>query len=94
MHGLYFDGARWDTDTNLITDSSPKVFFPSRPPWLKPMDQSDIKEYPHYNARCKTSERRGMLSTTGHSTNLSCLSAFRQTDHGRMDQGGVAQELA
>lgn len=39
--------------------------------WMQPMDVSAFRSYPHYTCPLyKTAERRGVLSTTGHSTNF------------------------
>lgn len=39
--------------------------------WMQPVDVSTFRNYPHYNCPLyKTGERRGVLSTTGHSTNF------------------------
>jgi dynein heavy chain len=65
------EGARWCSKTNLIQDSQPKLLFDQLPViWLKPTKKSFINEIKHYNCPVyKTSARRGLLSTTGHSTN-------------------------
>jgi len=71
--GLYMEGARFDDDTGVIAESMPKVLFDVMPafflmPVEKSKDKTSALTYP-----CpiyKTSERRGVLSTTGHSTNF------------------------
>ena len=71
IYGLFFDGARWESEQKVLTDSKPKVLFSDAPVvWLIPCDRAKVTEYPHYTCPVyKTSERRGMLSTTGASTN-------------------------
>ena len=72
VHGLFLEGARFNEQTGLLAESEPKVLFVSLPPmWLRPQRLDDIAEFPHYNCPLyKTSERKGTLSTTGHSTNF------------------------
>jgi len=72
IHGLFMEGCAWDKDKKMLCESRPKVLFEPGPCiHLKPVLLSDIKDYPHYSCPVyRTAERRGVLATTGHSTNF------------------------
>ncbi|KAA0158934.1 hypothetical protein FNF31_05104 [Cafeteria roenbergensis] len=70
--GLFLDGARWDMSRMRLAEQEPKqLFAPAPVMWMRPKRQEDLAEFQHYHCPTyKTTERRGMLSTTGHSTNF------------------------
>ena len=71
--GLFLEGARWDIPTESLAESRPKELFTSYVPiWLVPIQNRDPADLAK-TVMCpcyKILTRKGMLSTTGHSTNF------------------------
>jgi dynein heavy chain len=86
IHGLFLEGARWDVQAGRMAESLPGVLFHKMPcVWLEPVKAKDIVPGPVYRSPFfKTAERRGVLSTTGHSTNfvtVITLASEKPQDH-------------
>jgi len=70
--GMYMEGCKWDTGTEVLAESDPKVLFTMCPMvWFIPIKAVDknavnVFKMPLY----LTMDRKGILATTGHSTNF------------------------
>lgn len=74
VYGMYIEGCRWDEQTRALGESEEKILYTRCPMmWFKPVLKINKNTEGVY--RCplyKTSERKGVLATTGHSSNF-CL---------------------
>lgn len=84
-YGLFLDGACFCRETKLIAEQKPKVLHDLMPVmWVLPKKKVDVKmeqddwslamdTYPYYWCPAYlTAERKGILRTTGHSSNYVC----------------------
>jgi len=72
VYGLFMEGMRWDRERMLVGESNPKQLYDELPVMLlTPLKRDDLVQPPHYAAPVyKTTERKGILATTGHSSNF------------------------
>lgn len=81
--GMYLEGCKWDDRKMILSDSDPKILYTKCPLfWFKPIKTVDIPPSKSYMAPIyKTSIRKGVLATTGHSTNFVLLLKFPTGEH-------------
>ncbi|XP_037873641.1 dynein axonemal heavy chain 12 [Bombyx mori] len=72
VQGLFMDGGRWNRETHAIAEQLPKVLNDNMPViWLYPKLKNEFNEGTRYKCPLyKTLERKGVLATTGHSSNF------------------------
>ena len=70
--GMFLEGCKWNPEINSLDESDPKILFIRCPMILFiPCKTTDFKQVQQYACPIyKTSERKGTLMTTGHSTNF------------------------
>jgi dynein heavy chain len=85
-YGVFFEACKWDWDAWEIAESPPKVLYVPAPLiHLVPCKKTEQRQFPKYDCPCyKISTRKGVLSTTGHSTNFVMyifVNSSRDEDH-------------
>jgi len=72
VYGMFLEGCRWNYGTHFLDESEPKVLFTAAPTmWLKPSKKVDLRQFNAYACPWyRTADRRGVLATTGHSSNF------------------------
>jgi dynein heavy chain, axonemal len=77
-YGMFLEGCRWNYATCQLAESEPKVLFTPAPTiWLRPIRSKDLRVFPSFSCPWyRTADRRGVLATTGHSSNYIAQVAF------------------
>ncbi|XP_076164105.1 dynein heavy chain 3, axonemal [Ptiloglossa arizonensis] len=72
IKGLFLEGARWNRELKRLDESKPKIMFDVLPIiWLQPgIKVNFVVKLVYHCPVYKTSARRGVLATTGHSSNF------------------------
>ncbi|GBG76408.1 hypothetical protein CBR_g22156 [Chara braunii] len=72
IRGLHCEGCSWDEHTKMLCESKLGRLYASAPVmWLKPVPARDLHTRHCYDCPVyRTTERKGILATTGHSTNF------------------------
>lgn len=72
VYGLFLDGARWSNKKSSLKESKPKQLYDRMPViHMIPIKKENLELGAVYLCPTyKTAERKGTLSTTGHSTNF------------------------
>jgi dynein heavy chain, axonemal len=70
--GTYIEGCKWNREKGHLDESDPKILYVKTPMvWFKPCKVEQFKTHKTYACPIyKTSVRKGVLMTTGHSTNF------------------------
>ncbi|CAE8619847.1 unnamed protein product [Polarella glacialis] len=96
IYGLFLEGARWDYVEHKLNDSKPKELFTDMPTfWFLPVKNRTPNPLDYRCPTYKVLSRKGVLLTTGHSTNF-VLYLELPTDKARSKwiKAGVAAFLA
>jgi dynein heavy chain len=69
--GMYMEGCQWDPKERVLGESEAKILYTKCPMiWFRPCTEDELSTDLCYKCPLyKTGDRRGVLMTTGHSTN-------------------------
>ncbi|KAJ8888867.1 hypothetical protein PR048_008361 [Dryococelus australis] len=86
IYGLFLEGCRWNSDRSVLDESLPMQFYSLAPTvWVKPAVVAGERRNGTYACPVyRTPERRGLVSTSGHSSNFLLavdLPSDRPSDH-------------